>query len=151
MDTLIIFVAEYLIWVIPAAALVYLFVSKEWKRLGILAAASLALAYAAGKVAGLLWYNPRPFVSDGVTPLFTHAANNGFPSDHMLMGATIAAIVFVYNRTLGVALWALALAVGLARVAAGIHHLVDLAGSIIIAVVVVAVAEYVCSRFIKIQ
>ena len=142
MDTLIIFCAQYLIWFIATAALVYLFISKEWKRLGILAALSLALAYAAGKLAGLLWYNARPFVVDNFTPLIAHAANNGFPSDHMLMGATIASIVFVYNRTLGLVLWALALAVGLARVAAGIHHPVDLAGSIAVAIVAVAAVNY---------
>ena len=142
MDTLIIFCAQYLIWFIATSALVYLFISKEWKRLGILAALSLALAYAAGKLAGLLWYNARPFVVDNFTPLIAHAANNGFPSDHMLMGATIASIVFVYNRTLGLVLWALALAVGLARVAAGIHHPVDLAGSIAVAIVAVAAVNY---------
>jgi len=142
MDTLIVLCAKYLIWAVVAAGLVYFVMSKEWRRLGIFALASLALAYAGGKVAGLLWYYPRPFVVNGTTPLVAHAANNGFPSDHMLLGAAIASIVFVYNRTLGILLWVLALAAGLARVAAGIHHLADLAGSIAVAVVAVAVVEY---------
>ncbi len=146
MNTLIVFGASYLIWIIVVVALVYLVFSKEWKRLGIFAAISLVAAYAVGKVAGHFWYNPRPFVSDGVTPLISHAATNGFPSDHMLMGATIATIIFVYNRTLGSILWILALAVGVARVAAGVHHWIDLVGAIVIAICVVAAVEYLLRR-----
>jgi undecaprenyl-diphosphatase len=147
MNMLIVFCASYLIWFIVVAALVYLLFSKEWKRLGVFAALSLALAYAVGKVAGHLWYDPRPFVTDGTTPLIPHAANNGFPSDHMLMGATIASIIFIYNRTLGIILWVLALLVGLSRVAAGVHHYADLAGAILIAVVVVVAVEYALRRW----
>jgi undecaprenyl-diphosphatase len=147
MDTLIIFCAKYLIWVIVAAALGYVFFSTRRMRLALSAALSLVLAYAAGWVAGHVWYNPRPFAVDGTTPLIPHDANNGFPSDHMLLGAAVASIVFVYNRTLGVVLWVLALAVGAARVAAGIHHWVDIAGAIAISVIAVAVVEYVLRRW----
>lgn len=151
MDFLIIFCAKYLLWVIVAAALGFLFFSHEWKRLSIFAAVSLALVYAAGKVAGMLWYNARPFVVSGTTPLVAHAANNGFPSDHMLMGGAIASIVFVYNRTLGIALWVLALAVGAGRVLSGVHHVVDVLASIVISVVVVAIVEYAMRRFAILQ
>lgn len=147
MDALIIFGAKYLIWAVVAAGLIYLFFSKDWKGLSVLAVPSLAIAYGVGKLAGHLWYSTRPFVADNFTPLIPHAANNGFPSDHMLLGATIASIVFVYNRALGSALFVLALLVGLSRVAAGIHHLVDLAGSIAIAIIVVAAVEYALKRF----
>ena len=146
MDGLIIFGASYLIWFIALVALVQYVMSKQLKRLGVLAAVSLPLAYAVGKVAGMLWYNARPFVVDNFTPLITHAANNGFPSDHMLLGATIASIVFVYNRALGLVLWVLALLVGLARVLASVHHPIDLAGSIVIAIAVVAAVEYTLRR-----
>jgi len=146
MDFLIIFLAKYLIWVIVAVALGFLFFSHEWKRLSVFAAISLTIAYAVGKVAGMMWYNARPFVVDGTTPLVAHAANNGFPSDHMLMGGTIASIVFVYNRTLGIVLWILALAVGAGRVLAGVHHAVDVLASIAISIVVVATVEYALRR-----
>jgi undecaprenyl-diphosphatase len=146
MDILIIFFAKYLIWIIVAAALPFLFFSHEWKRLSIFAAISLVLAYVVGKVAGLVWYDARPFVVNGTTPLVAHAADNGFPSDHMLMAATIASIVFVYNRTLGLLLWVLAIAVGVGRVLAGVHHTVDILASAAIAIVVVAVVEYLLRR-----
>lgn len=146
MDALIIFCATYLVWGIVGVALVYLFFSHEWKRFSVFAAVSLVVAYGVGKLAEMLWYNTRPFVVDGTTPLIAHAANNGFPSSHTLLAATIASIIFVYNRKLGTVLWVLALAVGLSRVAAHIHHLIDIAGSVVIAVVVVWAIEYLMRR-----
>jgi undecaprenyl-diphosphatase len=142
MDTLIIFAGKYLIYLIILIGAGYLFFVRDIKRFALFAAVSLALAYALGWVAGHLWYNARPFAVDGTLPLIAHVPNNGFPSDHMLLGAAIAAIVFAYNRTLGVILGVLALVVGFARVAAGIHHWADIAGSIAIAAVVVWAVEY---------
>ncbi len=147
MDALIIFCATYLIWAILVAGVVYVFFTHELKRFVVSAVASLGLAFVLGRAAEMLWYNPRPFVVGDFAPLIPHAANNGFPSDHMLMAATIASIVFVYNRRLGVVLGAAAVAVGAARVLAGVHHVVDLAGAALIAVAVVALVEYTLTAF----
>lgn len=58
----------------------------------------------------------------------------------------IASVVFVYSRKLGVVLGILALTVGLARVAAYVHHPIDILGGILIAVVSVSGAFYLLSR-----
>jgi undecaprenyl-diphosphatase len=142
MTTLVVLCAKYLVYVVVAAGLLFLAFSKERGRLGVSAILSMGLAYGLGKVAAYLWYDPRPFVVGNFAPLIPHAANNGFPSDHMLLGAAIASVVFAHNRPLGLVLWGLALAVGAARVLGGIHHTVDLAGSIVIAVAAVAAVEY---------
>ena len=60
----------------------------------------------------------------------------------MLLAATVASIVFVYNRTLGACLWVLAVLVGISRVMAGVHHIVDIFAAALIAVIAVAVVEY---------
>lgn len=146
MDTLIIFCAKYLIWLVVLLGLAFLFVSIHWKRVALSAALSMALAYALAKAVGALWYDPRPFVVGHLTPLIAHAADNGFPSDHMLLGAAIASVVYAHNRVWGLVLWILALIVGVARVLAGVHHTVDLAGSIIVAVVAVGVIEFALRR-----
>ncbi len=142
MDTLIILCAKYLIWVVVLLGLAFLAVSMHWKRVALSAALSMVLAYILAKVAGSLWYDPRPFVVDHIQPLIAHAADNGFPSDHMLLGATIASVVYAHNRVWGLVLWVLALIVGASRVLAGVHHWADLAGSIIVAVVAVAIVEF---------
>lgn len=147
MDTLIILCAKYLIWVVVLGGLLYWAGADDKKRLAVFAALSLAVTYVVAWAAGHVWYDPRPFVTSGIAPLVPHAANNGFPSDHMLLGAAIAAIVFTRNRAWGLVLGALALVVGVARVWAGIHHYVDLVGSIVIAVCVVAAVDYGLRRW----
>ena len=96
-----------------------------------------------------LFDNPRPFISDGVTPLFSSALDNGFPSDHTLLTAFLAFAVLVYSRRLGIALLILAFIVGWARVAGGVHHAVDVLGSFAIAGVAVLAAKSIMDKQLK--
>lgn len=144
MTTLVIFSAKYLV-VLPVAVFGIYFLWQlrhDWIRKGIFAFASLALTYVLGRLAGYLFYNPRPFVVGHFTPLVAHAANNGFPSDHTLLLGALAAVGTVWNRPLGAFLWALALIVGAARVYAGIHHPIDILGSILLAIFATTVVHY---------
>ncbi len=147
MELLIIFCAKYLIVVPPIAIVVYFAITSiEIKRkLALLAVISLPIAYGVSKIADALYYNARPFVVDGVAPLVAHAAVNGFPSNHMLLAAMVAALVCIYNRPLGFVLGAIALCIGTARVLAGVHHTLDIIGSMVIAAAVV-IGVYVSIR-----
>ncbi|MEK7506824.1 MAG: phosphatase PAP2 family protein [Patescibacteria group bacterium] len=95
---------------------------------------ALALTFIVGRIGGWLYDNPRPFVAGDFAPLIPHAANNGFPSDHLLLTGVFSAIVFYYNRWLGAAFWILAFIIGAARVYAGVHHWADIIGAAGIAV-----------------
>jgi len=139
METLLIFGAKYLFLVIVAVAVIYFFKQtkadqKQIIRLGII---SLPISYIIAKIGGALFYNSRPFVVEKFTPLIAHIADNGFPSDHTLLSASIAFVIYFFNRKLGWILLALTLIVGFSRVYVGVHHLTDIFGSIIIAGVVV--------------
>lgn len=149
MDALIVFGAKYLIWIEAVAALVWLLRAHNRTRTAVFAALSLALSYLAGKAASLLWYNPRPFVEGNFAPLIAHAANNGFPSDHMLFAAAMAATVTYFDRRWGAVLWIMAILVGLARVLAGLHHVTDIAASAVIAVIAVMIIGALFKRFRK--
>lgn len=84
------------------------------------------------KVAGVLWSDPRPFVVDHVTPLISHSIDNGFPSDHTALAASVATVVFLRRRSAGVVLLALSGLLGVSRVFALVHHWPDvLAGAAI--------------------
>lgn len=107
------------------------------------------MALVVGKILNHDIQDPRPFVVKHITPLVAHAADNGFPSDHTLLTMTIASIVFVYNKKLGIILGAISLCVGLARVFAQIHHLEDIIGSIIIAIGSTYVAYIVLPHILK--
>lgn len=110
----------------------------------LLAAFSFPLAYLLAKLGSALYESPRPFVLSGIPPLVPHASDNGFPSDHTLFSAALAVLVLRYDKRVGFVLFVLACLVGTARVLAGIHHGVDIIGSLLIASAMV----YVVGRFV---
>ncbi len=138
MSFLIIFGAKYLYLVIVIVALWYIVRQPQElrRRMVLCALIALPLTYIIAKIGSMMYYDPRPFVVENFVPLLAHAADNGFPSDHTLFGSAIASVIFLFHRKYGALLFAVALLVGLARVGAGIHHFVDIFGSMLIAFVV---------------
>lgn len=142
MDTLIIFGAKYLIYIIIAITAVYVLMQEKKRRRDILIFAVIVLpfSYILAKLASLAYYDPRPFVvgppAGGFAPLIPHVADNGFPSDHTLLSSAIAMTIFPFSKKIGAILFALALVVGFSRVLAGVHHSVDILASAMIAMLV---------------
>jgi undecaprenyl-diphosphatase len=135
MHEIVVITAKYFV-AIPV--LIYLYVlwratSQERLKLLIATIACATLTFFFMKLAASLYHDPRPFVSDHVTPYFQHGTDNGFPSDHTTFSALLAWLVFSRNRALGIALLALALLIGTSRVIAGIHHGKDILGGFAIA------------------
>ena len=91
------------------------------------------------KLGGALYYDTRPFVTQGVAPLFPHGADNGFPSDHTAVTMFVALCVLVVSRPWGLALVAVSLVAGVARVIAHVHSPIDIVGAVAIAAVAAAV------------
>jgi undecaprenyl-diphosphatase len=147
MDALIIFGAKYLFLLSPLLALLALIRLPHEKRkaLALLGAVALPLAYLVALVARHFYFDPRPFVVGNFAPLIPHVPDNGFPSDHTLLAAALAAVVSSFDRRLGNAMWAVAIFVGLARVAAGVHHLTDILGSLAIALAAAIAAHAIIS------
>ena len=141
MDTLIIFGAQYLYLIAIAIFAIYFFrLPKERRnRIFVFSLFDLPATYITAMIAGYFYNNPRPFVSEHITPLVSHAADNGFPSDHTLLVAALASILYCYNRTLGFVVFGIALLIGFSRALAGIHHWIDIAGSFAISIGVTAI------------
>ena len=135
MDNLIVFGAKYLIILSPLIALwVFYKASREMrKEMIMLGTITLPIAYVLGIIVRHFYFDPRPFVVKNITPLIAHAPDNGFPSDHMLLLASIAAVVTYFDRKAGIVLWVIALLVGASRVLANVHHIIDILGSVVIA------------------
>jgi len=142
MGSVIVFGAKYLILILLLIAIAAVFKQSKENRMKILifAVITLPVAYIVAKIASLLYYDPRPFVvgppAGGFTPLVAHIADNGFPSDHTLLSSTAAAVIYYFDKKTGTVLFALALLVGIARVLAGVHHVIDVAGSFMIAIAI---------------
>jgi|SRR3989344_760301 len=147
METIIIFSAKYLYLAVVAIAAGYTLLQprEKQKQIVLFAIISLPLAYIMAKIGSAFYYDPRPFVVGQFTPLIPHSADNGFPSDHTLLIAAISSVLYAHSKKVGAALWVLTLAVGTSRVAAGIHHPVDIVGSVVIA----AAAAYAVHFFLN--
>jgi undecaprenyl-diphosphatase len=147
LNTLSIFGAKYLFIVIGGIALVYFLAQPRpvQKRILIIAAMTLPLIYIVSKIGGLLYDDPRPFVVGHFVPLIPHEPDNGFPSDHVLLCAGIAAVIYPSRKVLSLVLWVLTLLVGMSRVHVGLHHSVDIIGSIGMAIAVAAFSNFIMS------
>src|SRR5437762_375316 len=105
MNTFFILGAKYLWVAAPLIALYAFYKSKRKKQMAWFGIFTLPLAYILAKIAGHFYYDPRPFVSDGITPLIQHAADNGFPSDHVLIVSAIASLMLFFDKRAAVWLW----------------------------------------------
>ncbi len=151
MDSLIIFCAKYLL------AFVVLVFGWAWlraansKKIQMAATVIIAgvLALIISRLAGKLYYDPRPFVSHAVKPLIPHAPDNGFPSDHALLTMTLTAVLYFYNRTWALVALILTIVVGVARVLAHIHSPIDIIGSFAISIACAYAARWLVSGYLQ--
>ncbi|MGH3262619.1 MAG: phosphatase PAP2 family protein [Trebonia sp.] len=156
MDTLIVWVAQYLLWIMVAGiAAVWLFAESRSGKV------QLGLAAVVGVVLGLIFLyiaknvhtDLRPFVQNPhLKPLFPHPADNGFPSDHSLAAGVIATLVIARHRIIGFVFALGAVAIAWARVAAHVHHVQDVVAGLLIgalaAVIGILVAHWVAPRLL---
>lgn len=151
MNNLITFFAQYLIYIIGLAVFSYAIfrlTRSEQQQLIVELIIAIVFAFVFMKIAGKLYYNPRPFVEGNFSPLFPHGADNGFPSNHSLVAAIMAISLWVYSKRAALFLITLACLVGLGRVLAGVHHTEDIIGGFLIAGLSVWLA-YLAANFIR--
>lgn len=132
MDTLFIFGAQYL-WVLSPLLALWYFLKlpkEERKEFLICSCFILPTAFLLGLLAKQLWLNPSPL----------NPGENGFPSDHTLLVATLATLIMLFNKKMSVWLWIIVAVVASSRVYVGEHHLVDVIGSVVIALISAGIA-----------
>jgi len=149
-DLIFIFGAKYLHLLVILAAVAWFLVQPKSRKKEILIIACIAvpLVLIVSKATSHFYYNPRPFVVGHFKPLIYHKADNGFPSHHALLVFFISTLVFVFSRRAGLLLGVLALFVGFSRVYAGLHHPIDVAGSMLISIISVTLA-YVLVKYLR--
>lgn len=131
MNLFFIFGAKYLFVFSLFSIGVYFWFQPRYvqKKLVVLTTLSGALSFVGALLARSLYNNPRPFISEHITPLIPHAPDNGFPSDHALLVGLIASVVYPFNQRVSAALWIVAIVVAASRVFVGVHHPIDVVGS----------------------
>jgi undecaprenyl-diphosphatase len=142
MNSLIVFIGQYVIFIVGLIALAVTVFSEKTVRNKIimLVIPSYLIAFGIASLAGTLYYNPRPFTLEHTIPLIPHLADNGFPSDHTLYAMVASAAMFLYRRRIGILLGILAVLVGVCRVIAEIHQPIDIVGGVAIAITATCIA-----------
>ena len=150
-DLVFIFGAKYLYLIVIIIASIWFLMQPKLKQKEILLlfCISLPLIYIAGGIASILYYSPRPFVLEHFQPLMEHKATNGFPSHHVLLTSVFPAIIFIFNWRLSTILCALVLFIGISRIYIGVHHIIDVAGGVLISVVIVNMVNFTIIYFKK--
>lgn len=151
MNDLLLFAAKYLYLVIALIALAYwLRVSKSEKiRLAIFGALVALTTFILTRIGSAIYFDPRPFMTEPVTPIYPHAPGNGFPSDHTALTAFIALTILSSSKKLGLFLLLLAITVGTARVLGHIHSPGDIVGSLVFAYLAYLLAHYATPKIVK--
>lgn len=162
---LTIFAAKYLVFIdavlaiIMLAWLVYRRPHLDVLKWVIAGVVMLLLSGIIAKIGSAVYNDPRPFTTDHIQPLISHAADNGFPSDHALLAAAIvaeiaiAAVAFATFRFVRLSyvlpFIVLGALVDAARVGAGIHHLQDVIGSTVFVAIAAVIALLVAPAFTR--
>ena len=147
MHALIVFCAQYLI-VLPVLVVAFVeFIAVRRSRYDMVIVGVLVSIFGLllAKLGAQMIHDARPFVSDGTAALVSSAHDNGFPSDHTLLASLMAVIGWHADRRLGAGLAVVAGLVGWGRVAAHVHHLPDIIGAMIVAVLSYVLAR-ICLR-----
>ncbi len=132
-----IFISRYLQFLVPIYLIaLWLRNANKSRQTVISIALALLIAVALSYVIGLVWFRPRPFMVGLGHALVAHRPSSSFPSNHGIIFACCAAVLFMVGRK--VAAWA-AVGCGIvmawSRIYIGVHYPLDMVGSVIVAVV----------------
>ena len=158
-DTVIIFFAQYLAYIVLACAvifLVYFFIydkdwkGKRWIRWGIEAVVIGVSVFCAWFVSFLIKISmsvARPFVAfPQVHALITETKYDSFPSGHATFFFALATAIYLYDRRAGAFFFICAILISIARVMAGVHFPLDILVGALIGTVIGCVVHMFLSR-----
>lgn len=149
MDNLITFTAQYLILAVAAGVTVAWFLAPKINQLRFALSVVVAgvIALVLSRIASHYYYDPRPFVTENVKPLFDHAADNGFPSDHSLLAMALTASTYFFNKRLAGIMLVLTVLIGVARILAKVHSPLDIGAAWVIGIVGAVAGYYLVNHF----
>lgn len=151
LDSIGIFLAEYLIWFFLIGIFLFLIFSKnkQKKELAIFSVLSLALFYLFNFVIGKIYFRPRPFIFFNFTPLVNVAASeSSFPSAHTGLAFCLAFSVYFINKRLGLLFLILALLIGISRIFVGVHWPSDILAGIFFGLICVLVIKIIFKKIL---
>lgn len=148
-DYFFIFGAKYLYLVVLLIAFIVFVRAKRnvQKRFFTLFLFSFPLVFIVARTVSGFYFNPRPFVVEHFTPLVAHEPDNGFPSDHLLLLSSVCVLIYLFRRQISYWLIAISIIVGISRVYVGVHHTLDIFGSILISTAIILLVYKILKSF----
>lgn len=134
-DTIGVFSAKYLAYLLGLAALFLVLKREGWKnRMSAFFHVTLAALISRGILTELIRYfydRPRPFVSLGFSPL-AGGSGASLPSGHAALLFALGFAIFAVDRRWGYWFLSLSFVNGLARIFVGVHYPTDVLAGIIV-------------------
>ncbi|MES1041661.1 undecaprenyl-diphosphatase [Peribacillus simplex] len=132
-----VFIAEYMIFFLVLAVLIFLFSRRNKNRIMVICAfITLVISEILAKIAGQFHTNYQPFAElPNVNKLVEKAVNNSFPSDHTIIFFSFCITFWLFKRGWGFLWGILAVLVGISRIWVGVHYPADVLVGAIISIV----------------
>lgn len=136
MNYFMIFGAEPLIYLM----LIFLFIITIKGKIAerkafILFLISLPVLILLIKFIHLFYFEPRPYITNGILPLISHTnADASFPSRHTSIAFIMALPYFYYKSRWATILILLATWVGISRIYVGVHYPLDIIGGVLVGI-----------------
>jgi len=139
LDKIMIFLARYLIFIIPLC-LLYLWFKKasrrEDKQLVIVILFSLIISLILSWGISVFYFHPRPFAISLGKQIISYFPDSSFPSDHATAAFAVAFILFFLKKYKNSSFFfVIALLIGWARVFCGVHFPLDIIGGFFVAAI----------------
>lgn len=91
--------------------------------------------------------SPRPFIFfQEVRPLFLHGGLESFPSGHAVFFGALAMSLYFVHKRMGLMYFIVALIVGLARVASGVHFPIDIFIGYILGIIIAIIFRLIFNK-----
>jgi len=135
LDSLGIFLAHYLPYIL-AFFLLFLLIwnfRKYW-QIVVLALASGALARGITEVVRFFWRQPRPFIENHVNLLIKQVNGSSFPSGHASFFFALSAVLFFYDRKIGISFFIASILISWARIFCGLHWPYDIIAGFVVGI-----------------
>lgn len=148
-DTLIIFFADYLQYVLALFFVLFLLFSVNTRRekIRVLLATTSSMVISRLVITEIIrffYHRPRPFLAYNVHQLMSNDGYS-FPSGHAAFFFAMAGTIYGYDKKWGLGFFAASIFMGLCRIIAGIHYPSDIIGGMAIGMAV----AYFISYFFK--
>ncbi|MES2087569.1 MAG: phosphatase PAP2 family protein [Patescibacteria group bacterium] len=151
-DQILIFFANYLAYVLGAAFMLFVIFQTATQKERISILLSTIVTELIGmeiflKIINVLYERPRPFITlTEARQLFTEVGPS-FPSGHATFFFGLSAVLFQYNRKIGIIFFIASTVMVIARVMSGVHYPSDIIAGALLGSTVGLTIPLVVNRF----